>query len=201
MPATAINLAQDRLKAFTRLMSLASKLYHANPKNPIKNMNIADDDVRQLLESLNQYNVKFLLVGGMAGVIHGHVRTTQDMDLWLKADDTNKDNLIRALKENKVAGADYLKDVPLIFGWTSVAVGKYGFTLDMGYNLKAFRDIEFDVCYERAIEVTFDGVTFNVIQLNDLITEKLATGRPKDLVDAEELIKIKNERDPNGTDH
>jgi predicted nucleotidyltransferase len=164
-------------------------------------MNIADDDVRQLLESLNQYNVKFLLVGGMAGVIHGHVRTTQDMDLWLKADDTNKDNLIRALKENKVAGADYLKDVPLIFGWTSVAVGKYGFTLDMGYNLKAFRDIEFDVCYERAIEVTFDGVTFNVIQLNDLITEKLATGRPKDLVDAEELIKIKNERDPNGTDH
>ncbi|GAB3490605.1 hypothetical protein GCM10027341_02570 [Spirosoma knui] len=163
-------------------------------------MNIADDDVRQLLESLNQHNVKFLLVGGMAGVIHGHVRTTQDMDLWLKADEVNKANLILALKENEVAGADYLKDVPLIFGWTSVAVGKYGFTLDMGYNLKAFRDIDFDACYERSIEVAFDGVTFNVIQLNDLITEKLATGRSKDLVDAEELTKLKNEGNQDSTD-
>ncbi|MFD2571591.1 nucleotidyltransferase [Spirosoma soli] len=163
-------------------------------------MNIADDDVRLLLESLNRYSVQFLLVGGMAGVIHGHVRTTQDMDLWIKSDEQNKHNLILALKENEVAGADYLKDVPLIFGWSSVSVGKYGFTLDMGYNLKAFRDVDFDVCYKRAIEVTFDGVTFKVIQLNDLITEKLATGRPKDILDIEELNKIKSERGLNDAD-
>ena len=152
-------------------------------------MNIADDDVQNLLESLNQHNVQFLLVGGMAGVIHGHVRTTQDMDLWLKSDEENKLNLIRALEENGVA---YLKDVPLIFGWTSVAVGNYGFSLDMGYNLKAFRDIDFDTCYERSLEASFDGVPFRVIHLNDLITEKLATGRAKDIGDVEELIKLKN---------
>jgi len=186
------NPAENRLKAFTRLMRMASKLYHANPKNPPKQMDISDADVQHLLESLNQYNVQFLVVGGMAGVIHGHVRTTQDMDLWLKSDEQNKTNLIQALEENGVAGAAYLKDVPLIFGWSSVAVGKYGFTLDMGYNLKAFREIDFDACYERAIEVTFDGIPFKVIQLNDLIIEKLATARPKDIIDAEELIKIKN---------
>ena len=65
----------------------------------------------------------------------------------------------------------------------------------MGYNLKAFRDVDFDACYERAIDVTFDGVSFKVIQLNDLITEKLATGRPKDLNDVDELIKIKKDRE------
>lgn len=194
MPAILTNSAEHRLKAFTRLMSMASKLYHANPKNPPKLMNIADDDVLDLLTSLNRHAVQFLLVGGMAGVVHGHVRTTQDMDLWLKSDEETKANLILALEENEVAGASYLKDVPLIFGWTSVAVGKYGFTLDMGYTLKAFSEVDFDACYERAIDVTFDGVSFKVIQLNDLITEKLATGRPKDLNDVEELIKIKKER-------
>ncbi|QHW01639.1 hypothetical protein GJR95_41245 [Spirosoma endbachense] len=155
-------------------------------------MDIADDDVQTLLESFNRHNIQFLLVGGMAGVIHGHVRTTQDMDLWLKSDEQNKENLILALEENGVAGAAYLRDVPLIFGWTSVSVGKYGFTLDMGYSLKAFRDVDFDMCYERAINVTFDGVSFKVIQLNDLITEKLATGRAKDIGDVEELIKLKD---------
>ncbi|MBD2756405.1 nucleotidyltransferase [Spirosoma sp. BT704] len=154
-------------------------------------MNIADDDVQNLLESLNRHNVQFLLVGGMAGVVHGHIRTTQDMDLWLKSDQQNKANLVLALEENDVAGASYLKNVPLIFGWTSVAVGKYGFTLDMGYQLKAFRDVDFDDCYTRALDVTFDGISFKVIQLNDLIKEKLATGRPKDISDADELIKIK----------
>jgi hypothetical protein len=192
MPALLANTVEHRLKAFTRLMGMASKLYHANPKNPPKPMNIADDDVLQLLTSLNQHAVQFLLVGGMAGVVHGHVRTTQDMDLWLKSDEETKANLILALEENGVAGAAYLKDIPLIFGWTSVAVGKYGFTLDMGYALKAFSEVDFDACYERAIDVTFDGILFKVIQLNDLITEKLATGRPKDLNDVEELIKLKD---------
>ena len=65
----------------------------------------------------------------------------------------------------------------------------------MGYNLKAFRDVDFDACYERAIDVLFDGVSFKVIQLNDLITEKQATGRPKDLNDVDELIKIKKDRE------
>ncbi|MBD2700909.1 hypothetical protein IC229_09690 [Spirosoma sp. BT702] len=173
-------------------MHTASKLYHANPKNPPKSMDIADSDVEQLLESLNRHQVQYLLVGGMAGVVHGHVRTTQDMDIWLKSDDQNKANLIQALDENGVAGAAYLKDVPLIFGWTSVAVGKYGFTLDMGYSLKAFGEIDFDVCYERAIDATFDGITFKVIHLNDLIAEKKATNRPKDQIDVDELIKIKD---------
>ncbi|WP_420149391.1 nucleotidyltransferase [Spirosoma sp.] len=190
MSATVQNLSENHLKAFTRLMNVASKLYHANPKNPPKNMNIADQDVQRLLESLNRYTVQFLLVGGMAGVVHGHIRTTQDIDLWLKSNEQNKANLILALEENDVAGAAHLKNVPLIFGWTSVAVGKYGFTLDLGYQLKAFRDVDFDACYARALDVMFDGISFKVIQLNDLITEKRATGRPKDQSDVDELLKI-----------
>jgi hypothetical protein len=194
MPVIVDNLVSDRLKSFTRLMSTASKLYHANPENSPKKMNISDDEVLSLLGSLNRHQVRFLVVGGMAGVVHGHIRTTQDMDIWLKSDGQTKAGLILALEENDVAGAAHLKDVPLLVGWTSVSVGGYGFTLDMGYALKAFSNEDFEACYERALNASFDGVPFKVIQLNDLIAEKLVAGRSKDMADVEELTKIRDRK-------
>jgi predicted nucleotidyltransferase len=187
--------ADERMTSFERLMSVVTTFYRANPKNSPKQMDISRDEVKDLFQSLNSHQVKYILVGGMALAMHGYVRATQDLDLWVRVDADNKTKLIAALSENGVAGAEYLKNVPLLFGWSSVTVGKRGFTLDMGHALKAFNAVDFDACYERAIDATFDDVPFKVIHLNDLITEKLATGRPKDLGDVDELTKIKNELD------
>lgn len=186
--------ATSNLMQFVRLMVVVNSLYIANPNNSPKSMDISQDDVKMLFESLNRYQVQYLLVGGLAGVVHGHIRATQDVDLWIRIGDDNKDRLIMALRENEVAGAELLKNTPLLFGWTSVVTGKYGLTLDMGHALKAFGEVDFDVCYERAVNASFDGVPFRVIHLNDLIKEKQTTGRLKDLADAEELQKINNER-------
>ncbi|WP_019989001.1 hypothetical protein [Rudanella lutea] len=186
--------ATSNLMQFVRLMVVVNSLYIANPNNSPKSMDISQDDVKMLFESLNRYQVQYLLVGGLAGVVHGHIRATQDLDLWIRIGDDNKDRLIMALRENEVAGAELLKNTPLLFGWTSVVTGKYGLTLDMGHALKAFGEVDFDVCYERAVNASFDGVPFRVIHLNDLIKEKQTTGRLKDLADAEELQKINNER-------
>lgn len=187
--------ADERMASFERLMSVVTTFYRANPKNSPKQMDISRDEVKDLFQSLNSHQVKYMLVGGMALAMHGYVRATQDLDLWVRVDANNKTKLIAALSENGVAGAEYLKNVPLLFGWSSVTVGKRGFTLDMGHALKAFDAVDFDACYERAVDATFDDVPFKVIHLNDLITEKLATGRPKDLGDVDELTKIKNELD------
>lgn len=178
-------------------MNVVGTFYRANPKNPSKPMDISRDEVKELFRSLNNHQVKYMLVGGMALAMHGYIRATQDLDLWIRVDAENKTKLISALSENGLAGADYLKDVPLLFGraafgWSSVTVDKHGFTLDMGHSLKAFEAVDFDACYDRAVDATFDDVPFKVIHLNDLITEKLATGRPKDLGDVDELTKIKN---------
>lgn len=191
MPTTLPLPVDARMMSFERLMEVVAQFYRANPKNPPKQMDISRDDVKDLFRSLNTHQVKYMLVGGMALAMHGYIRATQDLDLWIRVND-NKTNLIAALSENGVAGAEYLKDVPLLFGWSSVTVGKRGFTLDMGHALKAFGAVDFDLCYDRAVDATFDDVPFKVIHLNDLITEKLATGRPKDLGDIEELTKIKN---------
>jgi hypothetical protein len=184
-----------RMNHFVGLMQIAQKLRKSNPKYVLtttKTMAISEDDVQQLLRSLNSHNVAYLMVGGMAGIVHGHYRTTQDLDLWIKANDTNKQNLIAALIENNVTGATYLENTPLIFGWTSVRFGRFGFELDMGYSLKNFSETDFDTCYERALLAEYDDVTFRVIHLNDLIAEKIAVGRLKDQYDVEELIKLKN---------
>lgn len=187
--------ADERMMSFERLMGVVTTFYRANPKNSPKPMDISRDEVKDLFRSLNSHQVNYMLVGGMALAMHGYVRATQDLDLWIRVDADNKTKLIAALSENGVAGAEHLKDVPLLFGWSSVTVGKRGFTLDMGHALKAFDAVDFDACYERAVDATFDDVPFKVIHLNDLITEKLATGRPKDLGDVDELTKIKNELD------
>ena len=182
----------DRLSRFFHLIGVVSTFYHANPDNRTKSMDITRDDVKALFRSLNAHEVDYLLVGGMATAVHGYVRATEDLDLWIRIGADNKSRLIIALAENEVVGAAYLQDVPLIFGWSSVSVGKRGFTLDMGHALKAFADTEFDTCYEKAFYATFDDVPFKVINIRDLIKEKQATGRLKDLADVEELIKIRD---------
>lgn len=185
--------AYENLTQFVRLMEVVNSLWNANKANPTKRMDISRDDVQTLFQSLNNHAVRYLLVGGLAGVVHGHVRATQDLDLWIQVGDENKDRLILALQENEVAGAELLKNTPLLFGWTSVTTGKHSLTLDMGHALKAFGELDFDACYERALPASFDGVPFGVIRLSDLIKEKQATGRLKDLADVEELLKIQKD--------
>jgi hypothetical protein len=181
----------ENIENFSRLNRLAGKLYRSNPLNKkTLCMDISSEDVQHLLESLNRNNVKYLLIGGMAGVVHGHIRTTQDMDLWIKNELENTKSLIRALSENEVAGSNLLLNMPLIFGYTSVRFGRSGFELDLGYSLKAFSEVDFDACYDRALQADLDGIPFPVIQLRDLIIEKEATGRRKDLADIEELQRI-----------
>lgn len=153
-------------------------------------MDISSEDVLQLLKSLNQHRVKYLLVGGMAGVVHGYIRTTLDMDLWIHNTPDNTEAFVRALLENEVVGAELLRTMPLIFSWTSVRFGKSGFELDLGHSLKAFTENDFEECYKRALTADYEGVPFYVIHLRDLITEKKATARKKDLADVEELQRI-----------
>lgn len=183
----------NNLSGFCSLMRLASKMYHANPQNlAVKNMDITNNDILNLFSSLNKHHVKYLLVGGLAGVFHGHIRTTQDLDLWIQSAVDNRERFIAALKENDVIEANYLKKTPFVFGYTAVKFGTSGFELDLGDDLTLFKQIDFDACYSRASTGNIDGIPFNVIHINDLIREKEKVGRAKDIGDAEALKEIRD---------
>lgn len=185
----------ENIKKVARLNHLAGKLYSANPlnKRPFC-FNINLEDFKNLFRNLDEFGIKYLLVGNVAGAVHGYITTVSNLNLWVKNDPENTKALIKALSENDVVGSNLLLNMPLIFGYTSVRFGISGFELDLGHSLKAFSEADFDVCYERALRADLDGIPFPVIQLRDLIIEKEATGRRKDLADIEELQRIWEEQ-------
>lgn len=169
------------------LIRIADKFQLAGAPKKNRNMDITDQDIRNLLLSLNKHGVKYILVGGFAVNIHGYHRTTNDLDLWIKEDDDNTERLIEALKENDIPGAEHLKGNKLVPGFTELTFGDKNFKIDLMNFLKAFRALDFDQIYERSVLAEFDGVTFQVIHKDDLITEKKAAGWYKDLDDLEHL--------------
>lgn len=189
---------QQNLDKFFSLMLLSAKLRKANPllKSVNKTMDISTEDVQNLLKSFADNKVKYLLIGGMAGAFYGHTRTTADMDIWIKNTPENRTGLINSLKENLVEGTQYLLNTQFVFGYTSVPFGKNGFSLDVGEQTKIFSQQDFDTCYANAITGDLDGVPVKVLFLSDLIREKKATARPKDLGDLVELEKIQQELFP-----
>ena len=161
-------------------------------------MDISSDDVQHLFESFEKYQLKYLLIGGMAGAFYGHTRTTQDMDIWIKNTPENRAALIQSFQKNLVNCAQYLIDTQFVFGYTEIPFGKNGFSLDLGEQTKAFSQADFDTCYAKAITGNLDGTPIKVILSADLIQEKQATARPKDFGDLAELEKIQQELFPEG---
>ena len=183
---SAVNLLK-----LSSLNAFAQKLHNANLLNKrIQLMDIANVEVKRFLKSLDTQKVEYMLVGGMAVAFHGHVRATQDLDLWVKEGLNNKKKLVNALKNIDVAGAEYYQNIDMVPGWSTINIGDEGFEADlMGY-MKVFKKEDFDTCYSRAVKSKISDVSITVISLNDLIKEKKGNQRGKDIADLEALEKI-----------
>lgn len=183
------------LMQFTKLTRMANSFYQANKDNEPKDfMDINHEEVLELLRSLAENKVEYMLVGGVATVFHGHIRTTGDIDLWVNEEPENKRSLVDALIQIKVPAAENYLNIPLIPGWSSLNIGDSGFSADfMGYT-SFFKKTDFQEVYKRAVQSEIAGVAFKVIHVNDLIKEKKHLGRHKDLDDVENLEKIQKKQ-------
>ena len=146
----------------------------------------SSDDLREFLRLLTAHEVAFLLVGGYAVALHGYPRATADFDLWIDLAPDNIERVLRVLREFGFAPTDEV----------ARALSTPGKILRMGYPpsrielLTAPAGVHFTPCRARAVFRDFFGVQVPVIALEDLIVNKRAAGRPKDLIDAEELERI-----------
>ena len=140
-------------------------------------------DFRELLGSLNENNVRYLLVGAYALGVYGYSRFTNDIDIFIAGDRENAERIVKAL---------------VSFGFSSEALDPEIFTrkdslVVMGAEplavdiLNFLSGIEFESAYVNRVIVKDDDLEISVISLEDLITNKLASGRQKDLGDVEEL--------------
>lgn len=179
---------QERLNLFSAVNRMAVSFYNANPRHThMAPIDLNDDEVYSFLKTLQELDVKYLLVGGFAMAFHGFVRATNDLDLWIKYTPENISKLKTALMRHGMEGLDKITEFERVPGVTEFRLGSTGFIVEPFKALKAFKEYDFDACYERADAGTFKGLHFRVLERKDLLKEKKATNRPKDQGDIEFL--------------
>lgn len=73
-----------------------------------------------LLETFEQFNVNYLIVGGFAVNRYGYNRITSDLDIYLRNTKDNRQNLIYVLDKMGYGRYNMLLDMPIIAGYCEV---------------------------------------------------------------------------------
>jgi predicted nucleotidyltransferase len=144
---------------------------------------VLNQDFKEFVQSLNDNQVRYLIVGGYAVAVHGHPRYTKDLDVWVERSPSNAERLIRALDQ---------------FGFGSLGLTATDFTepdqiIQLGYPpcridlLTTLSAVDFGTCYEARLEIELDGVPVPFMDLENLKKTKRAAGRHQDLADLENL--------------
>ena len=153
-------------------------------------MNLFEEEIERFLLLLRKHNVHFLLVGGLAVNFHGYSRTTGDVDLWLDETESNRIKLVAALKEYDIEGADVFLKHPLIAGFSELLLDN-GIYVDFMSDLQFLKQEQFNECFVLAEYYNInENKKIPVLHINKLIEEKKKSSRPKDIDDAEHLIKL-----------
>lgn len=140
-------------------------------------------DFQEFLRSFVQHDVRFLIIGGYAFAAHGHPRYTKDLDVWVWLDPANADRIIGALDEFGF-GSLGLESSDFLEPGVIIQLGREPQRID----LQTFATgLEFRAAFENRVLVEIGGVEVPFISVDDLRTNKTATGRLRDLADVEDL--------------
>jgi hypothetical protein len=140
-------------------------------------------DYQELLQSFVSHNVRFLIVGGYALAAHGHPRYTKDLDIWVWTDPSNAERIVMSLES---FGFDGLELSAQDFQEPGVVVqlGREPQRVDI---LTFATGLDFVSAYENRMMVSIGNLEVPFVSIDDLRTNKLATGRLRDIADAADL--------------
>lgn len=154
-------------------------------------------DFEGVLRALAANKVKFILVGGVAAIVHGSARLTQDLDFVYDRSLENLQLLVRALADSK----PYLRGVPpgLPFRWDAATL-QHGLNFTLSTTLGPV-DLLGEIpggggyaeLLPESVEVEVFGVRCQCLSLRQLIRSKRAAGRPKDLEALAELESLQED--------
>lgn len=142
-----------------------------------------NQDFKEFVVSLNDNQVRYLVIGGYAVSLHGYPRYTKDIDIWIEMSPENAKRMVKALEQ---------------FGFGSLDLQADDFQapdqiIQLGYPpnridlITTPPGVEFEPCYVSRVEVEIDDVKVNFIDLEHLKQNKRASGRLQDLADLENL--------------
>ena len=140
-------------------------------------------DFRDILVAFNHADVEYLVVGAYALAAHGLPRATGDLDLFVRCADDNAQRVARALA---IFGAPSQLSVAQDFAKANMVVqlGMEPVRIDI---MTSISGVEFDEAAATRVMHSLDGVEIPCIGRESLIRNKRASGRKRDLLDAEWL--------------
>lgn len=161
------------------------------------------DSVKPVLDLLNRENVRYIVVGGLAVVLHGHVRLTRDVDLIV---DLEPNEAKRALAVLTSAG--FRPRAPVDASDFADSVKRESWIREKNMTVFSLFDpsnpfleidlfvshpIDFEDLWARSQIMSLGKTEVRVASIDDLIGLKRLSGRPQDLADIKVLEEIKAE--------
>ncbi|MFA5205350.1 MAG: nucleotidyltransferase [Lentisphaeria bacterium] len=142
-----------------------------------------NEDYKEMLQCLADGGVKFLLVGAYALAAHGYPRATMDIDIWVMPSPDNAEAVMNTLRRfgaplHGLTIADLQKDD------TVFQIGVAPRRIDI---LTGASGLRFEEAFANSAEIVIDGIPIRILSVADLIRNKRASGRTKDLADIEAL--------------
>jgi hypothetical protein len=140
-------------------------------------------DFRELLACFDNREVRYLIIGGWALAMHGIVRLTKDLDVWVLPDAVNAEAIMLALSdfgfgELGLTASDFMEPEMVI---------QLGYPPNRVDLITTPTGVEFNDCWADRIEADMDGLRVPFLGRDGLIANKVATGRPQDLLDVANL--------------
>ena len=143
----------------------------------------AHPDFKELLELFNKHEVECVIVGGYALAFHGVPRFTGDIDIFINAHPENARHVMEALEEFGFGSAG-LKKEDFTSSNKGIQLGTPPTRVDIVTSLTG---ISWDEVVKSRVPGSYGGVPVFFISRSDLIKNKRAIGRKRDLADIEAL--------------
>jgi len=142
-----------------------------------------NQDYKEMLSTLLEEEVNFLLVGAYAMAAYGYPSATGDIDIFIQPNETNAEKVYNALFK---FGAP-IKNVSIEDFSTPGTIFQIGVAPRRIYIINSIDGVSFEDAYSDRIIVEIESLPVPVISKENIIKNKEATGRPKDKLDADNL--------------
>jgi hypothetical protein len=144
--------------------------------------------------SFQKHDVKYVVIGGIAAILHGVPRATFDLDILIEATPENSQRLLDALLDAGLGTAVLTTVEDLISH--EITIFRDKIRIDVQTETPGIR---FTEAWDKRETMNYEGQSFFVVTREDLIASKLAAGRSVDLEDVR-MLRVSQEDEPDSLD-
>ena len=134
--------------------------------------------LKEVFASFQNHKVKYLVIGGIAAVLHGVPRATFDLDKLIEATPKNAQRLLEAMLETKLGTAELITADELVKHEITIFRDRVRIDVQTSTPGLVFAD-----AWKKRQTMQYQGQKLYVVSKQDLVASKKAAGRPVDLED------------------